>query len=94
MKLYIEWDEEKAKTNIEKHGVSFDEAITVFLAPFSITISDPNHSADEQRYISIGSSDKGRVLVVVYTERRLNTRIISCRKATLSERKQYEEKGN
>ncbi len=90
MKLNFEWDEDKAKTNIKKHGVSFNEAITVFLDPFSITIPDPNHSADEQRYISIGSSGQGRVLVVVYNERSLRTRIISCRKATPTERKQYE----
>ncbi|MDO9026828.1 MAG: BrnT family toxin [bacterium] len=90
MKLNFEWDEEKAKTNIKKHGVSFDEATTVFLDPFSITIPDPNHSVDEQRYISMGNSDTGRVLVVVYTERRLSIRIISCRKATPMERKQYE----
>ncbi|MDP2807561.1 MAG: BrnT family toxin [bacterium] len=94
MKLNFEWDDEKAKTNIKKHSISFDEAITVFLDPFSLTIPDPNHSVDEQRYIFIGSSDKGRALVVVYTERRSNTRIISCRKATLSERKYYEEEGN
>ena len=60
MKLHFEWDEEKAKTNLKKHRVSFDEAITVFLDPFSITIPDPDHSVDEQRYIDIGSSDKGR----------------------------------
>ena len=78
----------------KKHIVSFDEAITVFLDPFSITIADPNHSVDEQRYIDIGSSDKGRVLVVVYTERLSNIRIISCRKATPSERKLYEEGGD
>ena len=91
MRYYFEWDEEKAKTNFKKHRVSFDEAITVFLDPFSITIPDPDHSVDEQRYIDIGSSDKGRVLVVVYTERRSNIRIISCRKATPTERKVYEE---
>ncbi|MBI4727722.1 BrnT family toxin [candidate division TA06 bacterium] len=90
MKLNFEWDEEKAKTNIKKHGVSFDKATTVFLDPFSMTIPDPNHSVDEQRYIYIGSSDKGRVLVVVYAERRLNIRIISCREATPTERKLYE----
>ena len=91
MRYYFEWDEEKAKTNFKKHRVSFDEAMTVFLDPFSIMISDPDHSVDEQRYIDIGSSDKGRVLVVVYTERRSNIRIISCRKATPTERKVYEE---
>jgi len=94
MKLNFEWDEEKTKTNFKKHRVSFDEAITVFLDPFSITIADPNHSVDEQRYIDIGSSDKGRVLVVVYIERLLNIRIISCRKATPSERKLYEKGGD
>lgn len=91
MKLNFEWEEEKAKTNLKKHRVSFDEATTVFIDPLSITIPDPDHSVDEQRYIDIGSSDKGRVLVVVYTERGSNIRIISCRKATPSERKLYEE---
>ena len=94
MKLSFEWDEEKAKANLKKHRVSFDEATTVFIDPFSITIPDPDHSADEQRYIDIGSSDKGRVLVVVYTERGSNIRIISCRKATPSERKLYEKGGD
>ena len=94
MKLRFEWDEEKSKTNFKKHRVSFDEATTVFIDPFSITIPDPDHSADEQRYIDIGSSDKGRVLVVVYTERGSNIRIISCRKAILSERKLYEKGGD
>ena len=91
MKLNFEWEEEKAKANLKKHRVSFDEATTVFIDPLSITIPDPDHSVDEQRYIDIGSSDKGRVLVVVYTERGSNIRIISCRKATPSERKLYEE---
>jgi uncharacterized DUF497 family protein len=94
MKLSFEWDEEKAKANLKKHRVSFDEATTVFIDPFSITIPDPDHSADEQRYIDLGSSDKGRVLVVVYTERGSNIRIISCRKATSSERKLYDEGGD
>ena len=91
MKLGFEWDEEKAKANLKKHRVSFDEGTTVFTDPFSMTIHDPGHSADEQRYVDIGSSDKGRVLVVVYTERGSNIRIVSCRKATPSERKLYEE---
>ena len=91
MKLGFEWDENKAKANLKKHRVGFDKAITVFADPFSMTIHDPGHSADEQRYIDIGSSDKGRVLVVVYTERGSNIRIISCRRATPSERKLYEE---
>ena len=94
MKLSFEWVEEKAKANLKKHRVSFDEATTVLIDSFSITIPDPDHSVDEQRYIDIGSSDNGRVLVVVYTERGSNIRIISCRKATLSERKRYEESIN
>ncbi|OHB79198.1 MAG: hypothetical protein A2Z25_18515 [Planctomycetes bacterium RBG_16_55_9] len=91
MKLKFEWDQEKAKANLKKHRVSFDEATTVFLDPFSMTIPDPDHSMEEQRFIDIGSSDKGRVLVVIYTERGSNIRMISCRKATPSERTPYEE---
>jgi uncharacterized DUF497 family protein len=91
MKLSFEWDEEKAKANLKKHRVGFDEATSVFADPYSLTIHDPDHSADEQRYIDIGTSDKGRVFVVVYTERGSNIRIVSCRKATPSERKLYEE---
>lgn len=93
MKLSFEWDERKAEANLKKHRVGFDEATTVFTDPFSITVHDPGHSADEQRYTDIGNSDKGRVLVVVYTERGSNIRIVSCRKATPSERTTY-EKGN
>ncbi|TVM00050.1 MAG: hypothetical protein CV087_15435 [Candidatus Brocadia sp. WS118] len=93
MKLRFEWDDEKAKANLKKHRVSFEEATTVFLDSFSMTIPDPDHSGEEQRYIDIGSSDKGRLLVVVYTERGSNIRIISCRKATPSERTLYEEGG-
>ncbi|MGR3176180.1 MAG: BrnT family toxin [Candidatus Scalindua sp.] len=91
MKQNFEWDEEKAKANLKKHRVSFDEATTVFVDPFSVTICDPDHSENEQRYIDIGSSGKNRVLVVVYTERGTNIRIISCRKATSLERKLYKE---
>lgn len=91
MKLGFEWDDEKAKANFKKHRVGFDEATTVFADPFSVTITDPGHSAEEQRYVDIGNSDKGRVLVVVYTERGSNIRIISCRRATLSEQTLYEE---
>ena len=91
MRLTFEWDQAKAKANFKKHGASFDEAVAVFGDPLSITIADPDHSEVEQRYVDIGSSDKGRVLVVAYTERGANIRIISCRKATPSERKTYEE---
>jgi uncharacterized protein len=91
MKLRFEWDEEKAKANLKKHRIDFDEATTVFTDPFSITINDPDHSGDEQRYIDIGSSAAGRMLLVVYTERGSKIRIISCRKATSTERQLYEE---
>ena len=91
MKLNFEWDEEKAKANLKKHRISFEEATMVFSDPCSITIYDSGHSVDEQRYIDIGSSDKSRVLVVFYTERGSSIRIISCRKATPSEQKLYEE---
>ena len=91
MKLNFEWNEEKAKANMKKHGVTFDEATTVFIDPFSMTKYDPDHSVDEQRYIDIGISDEGRVLVVSYTECGANIRFISCRKATPSERRFYEK---
>ncbi|MFQ5485098.1 MAG: BrnT family toxin [Desulfobacterales bacterium] len=94
MKLNFEWDEDKAKANLKKHGVSFEEAITVFLDTFSITMPDPDHSEDEERYIDLGISDKRRVLVVIYTERSSNIRIISCRKAAFSERKLYKKGGD
>lgn len=91
VRLSFEWDEEKAGENYRKHKVSFDEGITVFNDPFSITIGDPDHSANERRYVDIGASDRGRVLVVSYTERGRRIRLISCRKATRRERRQYEE---
>jgi uncharacterized DUF497 family protein len=93
VKLNFEWDEEKAKANLKKHRVSFEEATTVFLDPFSMTIPDPDPSVNELRYVDIGSSDKCRVLVVVYTERGATIRMISCRKATSSERTLYEKGG-
>jgi len=91
MTLPFEWDEEKAEENHQKHNVDFEEAKSVFGDPFSITVDDPDHSEQEPRFIDIGYSRNGRVLVVVYTERGQKTRIISCRKATLMERKKYEQ---
>lgn len=91
MKSNFEWDEEKAQENLKNHDVSFDEGTTVFSDPLSITIPDPDHSTDEERYIDIGTFDKGRPLVVSYTERGTNIRIISCRKPTPTERRRYEE---
>lgn len=86
----FEWDAEKAQANLRKHRVSFDEAITVFDDPFVATIADPDHSLDEDRYLSIGLSYRGSYLVVSYTDRGNYTRIISCRKATALERKSYD----
>lgn len=83
------WDADKASQNLRKHKVAFDEAVTVFRDPLSITVPDPDHSVEEERYIDIGMSDKGQILVVVYAEVNL-IRIISSRKATRSERRQYE----
>jgi len=93
MRFNFEWDEEKASSNYKKHKVDFEEATTVFLDPFSMTIPDPEHSEFEARYIDLGLSDKGRLLIVVYTERDLNIRIISCRKASNHEWKIYEKEG-
>lgn len=90
MRLQFEWDQDKATSNVRKHGVGFEEAITVFGDSRSLTIFDEAHSDLEDRYIDIGRSASGRVLVVVYTERRDSVRIISCRKATWTERRQYE----
>jgi hypothetical protein len=91
MRPNFEWDENKTEENLRKHGVSFDEAETVFDDPLSITISDPDHSIGEERFIDIGESNKRRILVVVYTERGKKTRLISARRATRAERKKYEE---
>lgn len=90
MEFRFEWDELKAEQNIENHGVSFEEASTVFGDPLSSTIFDEVHSTYEDRYIDIGRSAQDRLLVVVYTERGDRIRIISARLATAQERKQYE----
>jgi uncharacterized protein len=86
----FQWDDRKAKINLRKHGVDFEEGVTIFNDPLLATMPDAEHSENEQRFISIGISVKGTVLVVVYTERNEKTRIISCRKAIKSEVKFYE----
>jgi uncharacterized DUF497 family protein len=91
MALSFEWDEGKAESNLKAHDVSFREATTVFADPISITISDPDHSSVEMRFLDIGLSYLGRLLVVSYTERGKKTRLISARLATRNERNQYEE---
>ena len=92
MALTFEWHESKAWENIKKHGVSFEEAKSVFNDPFTLTIYDPDHSITENRYIDIGFSSKSRLIIVSYTERGENIRIISGRPASRKERNNYEEK--
>jgi len=89
----FEWDEGKAKSNIEEHdGVTFEEATTVFDDPLFIIYQDPDHSIEEQRYIIIGESEQRRYLIVSYTERGSRTRIISARQMDPKERRAYEKK--
>ena len=88
--MEFEWDADKAASNLAKHGVSFDEAATVFGDPLAMTYFDPDHSDDEDRFITFGFSVNGDVLVVSHTDRDDKTRIISARRATRSERKSYE----
>lgn len=90
--MHFVWDERKSESNKQKHGVSFDEAMSCFYDPLHVLINDPDHSSDEDRMILIGLSSKTRVLVVVHVEKSENEiRLISARKATKKERKQYEE---
>jgi uncharacterized DUF497 family protein len=91
MGLEFEWDPSKAASNARKHRVSFKEACTAFADPRSLTIPDPEHSKMEDRFVLLGVSTSGRLLVVVYTERGDRVRIISAREATAHEHKQYEE---
>ena len=91
MSLAFEWDPEKAAGNAQKHGVRFEEAATAFADPLSVTISDPDHSVGEARYILIGRSLVARMLVVVHLERGARVRLISARLATRRERRVYDE---
>jgi uncharacterized protein len=89
--LKFEWDIHKANFNERKHGVTFEEASTVLSDFLSITIPDPLHPRDEERFVTIGQSDRRRTLVVVHTERSDVIRLISARLANAHERKKYEE---
>ena len=88
--MRFEWDREKAEANRKKHRVSFDEAASVFLDALSITIPDPDHSVGEHRFLTMGLSSKGRILVVAHSEQGDTIRIITSRLASASERKRYE----
>jgi len=87
----FEWDPGKAETNLRKHGVPFTEAGTVFGDDHAITVPDPDHSDEEDRYITIGWSNRRRLLMVSHTDRDEKIRIISARELTKTERKEYEE---
>jgi hypothetical protein len=91
--VIVEWDPAKALGNRSKHGVDFTEATTVLEDPLSTTYPDPDHSLVERRYVTIGESASGRILVVAHADRRGAVRIISARRATARERKFYEEGG-
>lgn len=88
--MEFEWNSDKAESNTRKHGVNFSEAITVFQDPLSITYPDLDHSADEDRFLIIGLSSSGNVLVVSHLFRNDRVRIVSARKATRKERTYYE----
>lgn len=87
----FEWDDQKATSNLHKHGVSFDEAVSVFADELALTFADTDHFGSEDRSRTYGISSKGRLLLVVHTERRYNVRIISARKATRYEKGIYDK---
>jgi uncharacterized DUF497 family protein len=87
--VWFEWDPAKTERNLAKHGGSFEEAVTAFSDPLSLTVFDPDHSTDEDRYVLQGVSSFGRLLVVAHTDRPARIRIISARLATRRERRSY-----
>ena len=91
MDFVFEWDEVKARKNARKHKVTFEEAVSIFSDPYLVTFPDEEHSDIEERFISLGQSDRGRILLVVHTDQADTIRLISCRKATRAERTIYEQ---
>lgn len=89
--MEFEWDFQKAVRNLARHDVSFSEAATIFGDPLAITVFDPDHSEEEDRFLTFGHSHEGRLLVVSHTDRKDRLRIISARQATRKERIFYEE---
>jgi uncharacterized DUF497 family protein len=89
--LTFEWDSRKARSNLSKHGISFEEASTIFGDFLSLTVPDPDHSITERRYITMGRAFNGKLLVVDHTDRSDNIRIISARRASRRERRFYEQ---
>lgn len=91
--MQYEWDSSKARNNVRRHRISFDEAVTVFLDPFALTFDDPDHSIAERRFITLGTSTRGRVPFVAHADRDQElVRIISARRATPTERHAYQER--
>jgi uncharacterized protein len=88
--VQFEWDADKAASNLVKHGVTFDEAVTVFGDRFATTVPDPDHSVDEDRWLTTGETHRRQLLIVSHTDRGAAIRIISARPATASERRTYE----
>jgi uncharacterized protein len=89
--IVFEWDPNKASANVQKHGVTFKEAATVFRDDFSVTVLDPDHSIEEERFITVGMSSQNQLLMIAHTERSERIRVISARPLTPRERRQYEE---
>jgi len=90
--VQFEWNREKARKNLIKHKVSFDEAATVFGDPLAITIDDPDHSQEEQRFLTTGMTKRQRLIIVAHTDREGRVRIINAREVTPTERNQYESR--
>jgi len=88
--VQFEWHPEKAHKDLIKHGISFDEAATVFGDPLAVTIDDPDHSQEERRLLTTGLSQRQRLMIVAHTDRDGRVRIVSARDVTAAERKQYE----
>ncbi len=91
MSYIFEWDPVKAAANVRKHGVTFDEASTIFGDPLNLLMADPDHSQNENRFVLLGMSNRRKLLVVSFAERPPRTRLISARRATRYERRRYEE---
>ena len=89
--MEFEWDDAKAAANESKHGVAFADAVTVFGDPLAVTVYDPDHSADEDRYVTMGLSITAKLLIVSHTDRGDQVRLISAREATRAERRDYED---
>lgn len=88
--MRFQWDAEKAQSNLKKHGITFEEALTVFYDPLAATFDDPDHSQHERRLVTVGYSARGRLLLVCHTERARSVRLVSARPATKRERKRHE----